>query len=62
MAPSGSLTALPPIVPEIDGQVRIIFDSGIRGGTDAMKVLALGADLVALGVRTCGVSRVAAKR
>ncbi|HEX9968042.1 MAG TPA: alpha-hydroxy-acid oxidizing protein, partial [Solirubrobacterales bacterium] len=33
----------------VGGELAILFDSGIRGGSDALKALALGADAVLLG-------------
>jgi lactate 2-monooxygenase len=45
-----SLDALPGIVAAAgDQDLAILFDSGIRGGADALKALALGADAVCLG-------------
>jgi L-lactate dehydrogenase (cytochrome) len=44
-----SLDALPPIAAEVGGELAILFDSGIRGGADVLKALALGADAVLLG-------------
>lgn len=44
-----SIDALPEIVKVIDGQIPVLFDSGIRRGIDALKVLALGADAVLTG-------------
>jgi lactate 2-monooxygenase len=44
-----SLEALPAIA-EADGEdLAVLFDSGIRGGADVLKALALGADAVCLG-------------
>jgi isopentenyl diphosphate isomerase/L-lactate dehydrogenase-like FMN-dependent dehydrogenase len=45
----GSLDALPAIAEAAGGDLAILFDSGIRGGADAIKALALGADAVCLG-------------
>ena len=33
----------------VGGELTILFDSGIRGGADVFKALALGADAVCLG-------------
>lgn len=45
-----SLDALPAIAEAVgDGDLAILFDSGIRGGADVLKALALGADAVCLG-------------
>jgi isopentenyl diphosphate isomerase/L-lactate dehydrogenase-like FMN-dependent dehydrogenase len=45
-----SLDALPAIAAAAgDQDLAILFDSGIRGGADALKALALGADAVCLG-------------
>ena len=45
----GSLDALPPIAGAAGEELAILFDSGIRGGSDVLKALALGADAVCLG-------------
>jgi lactate 2-monooxygenase len=45
----GSLDALPSVVEAIDGKVPVLFDSGIRGGADVFKALALGATAVLIG-------------
>lgn len=44
-----TITVLPKIVDAVQGNVPIIFDSGIRRGMDVAKVLALGANAVAVG-------------
>jgi L-lactate dehydrogenase (cytochrome) len=45
----GSLDALAPIAEAAGDELAILFDSGVRGGADAFKALALGADAVCLG-------------
>lgn len=47
-APS-TLEVLPAIVDAVGGRVPIIFDSGIRRGSDVLKALALGAKAVCVG-------------
>jgi len=44
-----TLEVLPEIVDAVGGRVPILFDSGVRRGTDALKALALGARAVCLG-------------
>ena len=45
----GSLDALGPIAEAVGDELTILFDSGVRGGADMIKALALGADAVCLG-------------
>ena len=45
----GSLETLPEIVQAVGGRARIIVDGGVQRGTDILKAIALGADVVALG-------------
>jgi lactate 2-monooxygenase len=45
----GSLDALPPIAEAVGGEIAVLFDSGVRNGSDVFKALALGADAVCLG-------------
>jgi lactate 2-monooxygenase len=45
----GSLDALPGVVAAVGGKIPVLFDSGIRHGSDALKALALGAKAVLLG-------------
>jgi lactate 2-monooxygenase len=44
-----SLDALPAIADAVGGDLAVVFDSGVRGGADVLKALALGADAVCLG-------------
>jgi lactate 2-monooxygenase len=49
----GSLDALPAIVEAVGGRAPILLDSGIRGGADVFKSLALGATAVLIGRPYC---------
>ncbi|WP_010284758.1 alpha-hydroxy-acid oxidizing protein [Bacillus timonensis] len=44
-----AIDALPHIVEEIKGEIPVLFDSGIRRGSDIVKALSLGADAVFIG-------------
>ncbi|HEY0214694.1 MAG TPA: alpha-hydroxy-acid oxidizing protein [Paenirhodobacter sp.] len=44
-----TISVLPEIADAVQGKAPVIFDSGIRRGTDVVKALALGADAVAIG-------------
>jgi lactate 2-monooxygenase len=44
-----AIEALPAVAEEVDGEVPITFDSGVRRASDAFKAIALGADAVLLG-------------
>jgi len=44
-----SIDALPAIVKAVDEEIPVLFDSGVRRGSDIVKALALGADAVLLG-------------
>ncbi|CAN5913384.1 lactate 2-monooxygenase [soil metagenome] len=44
-----SLDALPAIAEAVGSQTTILFDSGVRTGTDVVKALALGADAALIG-------------
>ena len=44
-----SLEVLPEIVDAVRGRVPVLFDSGVRRGSDVLKALALGATAVCLG-------------
>jgi glycolate oxidase len=45
----GSMETLPEIVQAASGKARIIVDGGVQRGSDILKAVALGADVVALG-------------
>jgi isopentenyl diphosphate isomerase/L-lactate dehydrogenase-like FMN-dependent dehydrogenase len=45
----GALDALPGVVEAVDGRADVLFDSGVRTGSDVMKALALGAKAVLIG-------------
>lgn len=45
----GALDALGPIAAAVGNDIDVLFDSGIRGGADVLKALALGARAVLLG-------------
>lgn len=45
----GSLDALPGVAAAVGDRITVLFDSGIRTGTDVLKALALGAKAVMLG-------------
>ncbi|MCK1798438.1 lactate 2-monooxygenase [Streptomyces sp. XM4193] len=45
----GSLEALAPVVEAVGDETSVLFDSGVRTGSDVLKALALGAEAVLLG-------------
>ncbi len=45
----GALDALPAVVAAVDGRIPVLLDSGVRGGADVLKAVALGATAVLLG-------------
>jgi lactate 2-monooxygenase len=47
-----SLDALPGVVEAVGGRIPVLLDSGVRGGADVFKAMALGAAAVCLG-RPC---------
>lgn len=49
----GSMEILPEIVAAVKGHAKIIVDGGFCRGTDIVKALATGADLVAIGRMQC---------
>ena len=44
-----SLEALPAVADAVNGKIPVLLDSGVRGGADVFKALALGATAVCLG-------------
>ena len=47
-----SIEALPAIAAAVGGRMTVMLDSGVRRGSDVVKAIALGADLVLLGRAT----------
>ena len=45
----GGLKVLPEIVDAVDNKATVFFDGGIMRGTDVVKALSLGADIVGIG-------------
>ena len=45
----GALDALPAVAEAVGSRLAVLFDSGIRGGADMLKALALGAQAVLIG-------------
>jgi lactate 2-monooxygenase len=48
-----SIDALPAVVEAVDGRIPVLLDSGVRGGADVFKALALGARAVLIGRPYC---------
>ncbi len=44
-----TIEALPAVVEAVDGRVPVLLDSGVRGGADMFKAVALGATAVCIG-------------
>lgn len=44
-----AIDCLPGVAAAVDGRVPVLFDSGVRSGTDVIKAIALGADAVGIG-------------
>jgi isopentenyl diphosphate isomerase/L-lactate dehydrogenase-like FMN-dependent dehydrogenase len=44
-----ALDALPGVVDAVDGRAEVLFDSGVRTGSDVIKALALGANAALIG-------------
>ena len=49
----GTMDVLPEIVDAVNGKAKIIIDGGFNRGTDIIKALAMGADMVGLGRMQC---------
>ena len=47
-----AIDALPEIVDAVSGKIAVLFDSGVRRGSDIVKAMALGADFVFCGRAT----------
>jgi len=48
----GAIEVLPEVVRAVDGRASVAIDSGFMRGTDILKAIALGADVVGLGKMT----------
>jgi L-lactate dehydrogenase (cytochrome)/(S)-mandelate dehydrogenase len=51
-ASPASIDVLAEIVDAVEGRMSVIFDSGVRRGSDVLKALAIGADAVMIGRAT----------
>lgn len=49
----GTMDVLPEVVDAVAGRARIVIDGGFNRGTDIVKAIAMGADLVGLGRMQC---------
>ena len=45
----GTMDILPEIADQVSGRVQIVLDGGIQRGSDVIKAVAMGADVVAIG-------------
>lgn len=50
---AGAIEMLPRVVEAVRGKAPVLFDSGVRGGADAFKAIALGASAVGIGRPYC---------
>lgn len=57
-----SIEALPRVVEAVRGKVPVLLDSGVRGGADIFKALALGATAVGIGRPYCYALALAGQR
>jgi len=46
---AATITVLPEVVAAVDGRIEVLFDSGVRRGSDVVKALCLGARAVLIG-------------
>ena len=49
----GSLDVLPEVLQAVNGRAKVIIDGGFTRGTDVVKAIAMGADIVGLGRLPC---------
>ena len=58
---AGSIEVLPEVVAAVGGRATVFVDGGYMRGTDIVKAIALGADVVGLGrLACCGLAAAAA--